>query len=265
MSCIKIDYIILSLFINLIYKNMNKSKRIIMIATMFAISTFTVFYACRKSTNSISKETTKSSNINLDAASISSGSQIVIDSFSTLTANFVNSINNLNQENFCILNNILNSNVSDIEKQSQIYSNSGLEAVSSSAQLAKLYYDNNNLVELLQNEETKIAYTHLLGDKINFGIKSSDRQLAGGSSLDCKAYLAAWDACLFGLQSCLATSFLAGPEAWGPGAAICIIAYMYCCNSADGANPACAAYYSWGRALPNILDRKNLDNQNLCN
>jgi hypothetical protein len=223
---------------------------------MIAVATSTLFFACSKSTHE-SKEITNVTT-KFESPTLPSNQQLKLDEFSTLSANFLNELNSLNKANFCSFKTIVESTITNAEKTTALAANTSLSNVYLALSELKDYALTSNPNDFITNTESNQYFLEQLKLKTGF----LDRPVAGGGP-DCRAYLAAHDACSFNWGICMGAIFLAGPEAWIPGSALCAVALLGCCNSNDGANPACAAYYS-GKVLPNIPNKSgNL--YNICN
>lgn len=234
---------------------MRKTKKIITIALAIITINMTI-------TNSSSAKTIK--NVLTETVEVinkfqSNTSSSDIEEISVRCAKLINTINQLNTESFCSLNSILSSNEDAEKKLLQINSNPKLKEVyASMIEINEFGQSHKELGISFQNQETKTTFINLLKPKVSFLDDTN-----APSKLDCRAYVAAHNACSFGFASCCAVAFMAGPEAWGPGLAICTINLMYCCNNNDWANPECAAAYQW-LPLPNIPNSIKANKKDIC-
>ena len=236
---------------------MTKSKKIITLAIMVAIASSNLFFACSKSKQE-SKENTNVS-AKFESPTLSSNQQLKLDEFSTLSANFLNELNTLSKVNFCSFKKIVESTSTSAEKTKALSAQIGLSNVYLKLNELKDYALTSNPNDFITNTESNQYFLQQLKVKTGF----LDVAAIAGGGPDCRAYLAAHDACSFNWGICMAAVFLAGPEAWIPGVSLCSVALMGCCNSNDKSNPACANLYK-GTVLPNIPNKSgNL--YDICN
>jgi hypothetical protein len=233
---------------------MKKTKKIITIVTVVTLISSTLFYACKRTIDYDDFQKSKNlSNIslNLESPSYNSQDSTIIDSLSTLTANMINSMNQLNQNDFCSLKTILDSNISNTNKMLLISTNNDLTTFYNASVSLSNYVDVNNYNNILATESSKLIFNYFLKPKVPFMDDTNK------PNLDCRSYVAAHNACSFGFGTCLASAMLAGPM-WPAAASICALSMMGCMYANDSANPECAAKYQWN-ILPNIPNFSNFE------
>lgn len=234
---------------------MKKTKKIITIVTVVTLISSTFFYSCKRTIDydDFQKSKNLSNNsLNLETPSYNSEDSTIIDSLSTLTANMINSMNQLNQNDFCSLKTILDSNISNTNKMLLISTNNGLTTFYNASVSLSNYVDNNNYNNILATESSKLIFNYFLKPKVPF-LDDTNKP-----NVDCRSYVAAHNACTFAFYTCLMSSMLAGPM-WMPASAICVLGLMGCINSNDAGNPECAAIYQWN-ILPNIPNFTTFEN-----
>jgi hypothetical protein len=235
---------------------MKNAKQTIGILIMLTIISSTVFYACKRIAE---KENTSTPNsnmgTNMEATSQNGQDEVVLDNFSTLSANLLNEMGNLNKSNFCTLKTILQSTNSNENKIDAIAQREGLQGVHTAMLALNEYAEIHNPIALMQNVSNQTYYTNKLMPKVNF------LEVVERPNIDCRAYKAQIDGCAFGFAACVTSSMISGP-AMMVGIGLCGLTLMVCVDLADAANPACAI--EAGR-FPKIVREESVNLNDICN